>query len=247
MNEYVYNSHSHSPTKIASWLLLPHLPDGAVSLNVFLLFLYSLFQAFRCGERCEVKKAMKSRGGSLPLPGFSFFALLFTSQCSPLSERLEQASFCNAQLFINPNPNPETAFFQKKDRPQPRPHVLMTPIWICAFLHVYSPHPASHPHPVSGHLALWCIWKCLLFSASYIMMSAAINICHFNCVSLEKYCQLWEGTFHFFSAPKPPPPSPLPLPPSLRVIFWKVGLMCNLDPSDISSKIKAMHQVLTKN
>ena len=57
---------------------------------------------------------MKSRGGPLPLPGFSFFALLFTSQCSPLSERLEQASFCNAQLFINPNPNPETAFFQKK-------------------------------------------------------------------------------------------------------------------------------------
>ena len=114
MNEYVYNSHSHSPTKIASWLLLPHLPDGGVLLNVFLLFLYSLFQAFRCGERCEVKKGMKSRGGPLPLPGFSFFALLFTSQCSPLSERLEQASFCNAQLFINPNPNPETAFFQKK-------------------------------------------------------------------------------------------------------------------------------------
>ena len=37
------------------------------------------------GERCEVKKAMKSRGGLF------FFALLFTSYRSPLSERLEQA------------------------------------------------------------------------------------------------------------------------------------------------------------
>ena len=39
-------------------------------LGVFTRFLIlgkiqdgSLFQAFRCGERCEVKKAMKSRGG----------------------------------------------------------------------------------------------------------------------------------------------------------------------------------------
>ena len=56
------------------------------------------------GERCEVKKAMKSRGGlerevrephltsPLLLPRFYFFALLFTSHRSPLSERLEQAS-----------------------------------------------------------------------------------------------------------------------------------------------------------
>ena len=47
------------------------------------------------GERCEVKKAMKSRGGLgrevLLLPRFYFFALLFTSHRSPLSERLEQA------------------------------------------------------------------------------------------------------------------------------------------------------------
>ena len=45
------------------------------------------------GERCEVKKAMKSRGGlsPLPLPRFYFFALLFTSHRSPVSERLEQA------------------------------------------------------------------------------------------------------------------------------------------------------------
>ena len=58
------------------------------------------------GERCEVKKAMKSRGGlgrevrseewgvrslTSPPPSLLFFALLFTSHRSPLSERLEQA------------------------------------------------------------------------------------------------------------------------------------------------------------
>ena len=57
-----------------------------------------VFQGLACskrsdsGERCEVKKAMKSRGGSpLLLPRFYFFALLFTSHRAPLSERLEQA------------------------------------------------------------------------------------------------------------------------------------------------------------
>ena len=50
------------------------------------------------GERCEVKIAIKSRGGLSPLTShlsrslaFIFFALLFTSHRSPLSERLEQA------------------------------------------------------------------------------------------------------------------------------------------------------------
>ena len=53
------------------------------------------------GERCEVKKDIKSRGGTgergavplspLPLPRFYFFALLFNSHRSPLSGRLEQA------------------------------------------------------------------------------------------------------------------------------------------------------------
>ena len=37
-------------------------------------------------ERCEVKEAIP-----LLLPRFNFFALLFTSHRSPLSERLEQA------------------------------------------------------------------------------------------------------------------------------------------------------------
>ena len=51
------------------------------------------------GERCEVEKAMKSRGGlgrevrepsPLLLSRFYFFALLFTSHRSPLSERLDK-------------------------------------------------------------------------------------------------------------------------------------------------------------
>ena len=59
------------------------------------------------GEGCEVKKAMKSRGGlerevrepfltslngTTPPPSLLFFALLFSSHRSPLSERLEQAT-----------------------------------------------------------------------------------------------------------------------------------------------------------
>ena len=44
------------------------------------------------GERCRVKKAMKSIVSLLLLPRFYFFALLFTSHRSPLSERLEQAN-----------------------------------------------------------------------------------------------------------------------------------------------------------
>ena len=44
------------------------------------------------GERCKVKKEMKSRGGTLPLPCFYFFTLLFTWHRSPLSDHLEQAT-----------------------------------------------------------------------------------------------------------------------------------------------------------
>ena len=62
------------------------------------------------GERCEVKKAMKSRGGlgrevrervpslTSPTPSLLFFALLFTSHRSPLSERLEQAMEGSARM-----------------------------------------------------------------------------------------------------------------------------------------------------
>ena len=63
------------------------------------------------GERCEVKKAMKSRGGlgrevgervlslTSPTPSLLFFALLFTSHRSPLSDqRLEQAMEGSARI-----------------------------------------------------------------------------------------------------------------------------------------------------
>ena len=188
MNEYINNFHSLSPTKMVSWLLLPHLPNG----------------------------------------GF-----------------LSSYPFCNAQLFINPNPNPETAFFQKKTNANPD-HTFYWPPF--KFVHFFM---HTHPTPLLiptlrcfwAYFALWCIWNCLLSSASYIMMSGAISVCHFNCVRLEKYCHLREGTFFICTHPPPPPPSPS----SLRVSFWKVGPKCNLDPSDISFKIKVMHQVLTKN
>ena len=65
--------------------------------TIFSLIFLACSKRSDSGERCEVKKAMKSRGGlgrevpPLPIPRFYFFALLFTSHRSPLSERLEQA------------------------------------------------------------------------------------------------------------------------------------------------------------
>ena len=50
------------------------------------------------GEQCEVKKAMKSRGGLGREVRFYFFALLFTLHRSPLFERLEQANMYNKIL-----------------------------------------------------------------------------------------------------------------------------------------------------
>ena len=141
--------------------------------------------------------------------------------------------FCNAQLFItNPNPNPETAFFQKSDKPQPRQHVLLTPIWIWAFLHAYSPHPT-----------LPCFWAfCSLMHLKmfiinfllHIMMAGAISIyLPFQLCSSWKVLSPWRGDILFFICTHTPPPHPSPrLPPSLRVSFWKVGLRYFLDPSD---------------
>ena len=36
---------------------------------------------------------------------------------------LQTGKYTNIQYSINPNRNPKTAFFKKKGRPQPRPHV----------------------------------------------------------------------------------------------------------------------------
>ena len=60
--------------------------NGLFSDHVLNMCLVACSKRSDSGERCEVKKAMKSREGR-----FYFFALLFTSHRSPLSERLEQA------------------------------------------------------------------------------------------------------------------------------------------------------------
>ena len=60
------------------------------------------------GEQCEVKKAMKSRGGLGREVRFYFFALLFTLHRSPLFERLEQANMYNKILASLKIPTPIT-------------------------------------------------------------------------------------------------------------------------------------------
>ena len=148
----------------------------------------------------------------------------FLTSLMEVSCLMSSYCFCNAQLFItNPNPNPETAFFQKSDKPQPRQHVLLTPIWICAFLHAYFTPPRfpSPPCPVSGHFALWCIWKCLLFCASYHYVSCNKYLPFQLCASW-KVLSPWRGDILFIICTHPPP-TRLPLPPSLRVSFWNWG------------------------
>ena len=140
--------------------------------------------------------------------------------------------FCNAQLFIT-NPNPETAFFQKSDKPQPCQHVLLTPIWICAFLHAYSPHPTPHPHPALFLGIFFSLMHLKLFIIfCFIYHDFRCNKClPFQLCSSWKVLSPWRGDILFFICTHPPP-TRLPLPPSLRVSFWIVGLRYYLDPSD---------------
>ena len=119
----------------------------------------------------------------------------FLTSLMEVSCLMSSYCFCNAQLFIkNPNPNPETAFFQKSDKPQPTP-----------------PHPT-----LFLGILLFEAFENAYYFLLHIIMSAAISICHFNCVRLEKYCHLEEGTFYLLFAPSPPPPPPPTpsLPPS---------------------------------
>ena len=135
------------------------------------------------------------------------------------------------------------SFKKKKTNPNPN-HTFYWHLF--EFVHfLMHTHPTQLPIPTLFlSILLFDAFENVYYFLLHIMMAGAISIWHFNCVCLEKYCHLGEGTFHFLSAPSPPP---LSLPPSLRVSFWKVGLRCNLDPSDISFKIKVMHKVLTKN
>ena len=135
--------------------------------------------------------------------------------------------FCDVQLFINPNPNPETAFFQKH-KPQPWPHSLLTPFKFVPFFMHTHPTPLPIPSLFLGIL-LFDAFENVYYFLLHIMMSAAIIICHFNCVCLEKYRHLEEGTFCFLFAPHPPPLPPLP--PSLpQGEFLKSGAKILLGP-----------------
>ena len=76
-------------------------------------------------ERCEVKKAMKVEGdwrercSPLLLPRFYFFALLFTSHRSPLSERLELASRLSPLTY-----EPPSLIYQSTEKIYPPPPPL---------------------------------------------------------------------------------------------------------------------------
>ena len=161
---------------MVSWLLLPHLPDGDVLLNVFY-----------------------------------------------------------------PNPNPETAFFQKKTKPNPNHTFYWHPFEFVHFL--------MHTHPALSFPSPPCFWAfCSLMHLKMFIIFCFIyhdGRCNkylpFQLCLSWKVLSPWRGDIPFFICTQPF------LPPSLRVSFWKVGLRCNLDPSNISFKIKVMHQVLTKN
>ena len=137
-----------------------------------------------------------------------------------LTLTLKQHSFKNQT-----NPNPVNMFYWHPFE------------FVHFFMHT---HPTLLPIPTLPcfwAFALWCIWKCLLFCASYHDVSCNKYL-PFRLCSSWKVCHLGEGTFYFSLAPSPPaPPPPTPslppsLPPSLRVSFWKVGLRYYLDPSD---------------
>ena len=140
---------------------------------------------------------------------------------STLTLTLKQHSFKNPT-----NPNPVNTFYW---HPFEFVHFFM-------HTHPTPPHSPSPPCPVSGHFALWCIWKCLLFCASYHDV-----ICNkyllFQLCSSWKVLSPWRGDILFFICTQPPlqlhpPPPPPRLPPSLTVSFWNVGLRYYLDPSD---------------
>ena len=102
------------------------------------------------------------------------------------------------------------SFTKKKTNPNPDHTFYWHPFeFVHFFMHT---HPTPLPIPTLpcfwAYFSLWCIWNCLLSSASYIMMSGAISVCHFNCVRLERYCHLGEGTFFIYTHPPPPPSLP---------------------------------------
>jgi len=110
--------------------------------------------------------------------------------------------FCNAQLFINPNPTPKTAFFQKEINPNPDHTFYWHPF---EFVHFFMyTHPTLLPiSTLFLGILLFDAFENVYYFLLHIMMSAAISICHFSCVCLEKYCHLREGIFYFLFASPP--------------------------------------------
>ena len=81
------------------------------------------------------------------------------------------------------------------------------------FMHTY-PTPLPIPTlPCFWAFALWCIWKCLLFSASYHDGRCNKYLPFQLCLSW-KVLSPWRGDILFFICTQPPTPLP-PLPPSL--------------------------------
>ena len=150
MNEYINNFHSHSPTKMVSWLLLPHLPNG----------------------------------------GF-----------------LSSYPFCNAQLFINPNPNPETAFFQKK-RQTPTPRFTDTHLNMCISSCILTPPHFPSPPCFWAFCSLIHLKMFIIFYFIYYDVSCNEYL-PFQLCSSWKVLSPWRGDFLFFifctQSPHPPP------------------------------------------
>ena len=137
--------------------------------------------------------------------------------------------------------------FKKKTNPNPNHTFYWHPFEFIHFLmHILT--PLSFPSPPCFwafcslmHLKMFIIF-CFIYHDGRCNKYLPFQLC-----LSWKVLSPWRGDIPFFICTQPPPP--LSLPPSLpQGEFLKSGaIRCNLDPSDISFKIKVMHQVLTKN
>ena len=118
-----------------------------------------------------------------------------------LTLTLKQHSFKNQT-----NPNPVNMFYW---HPFEFVHFLM---------HTHLTLLPIPTLPCFWAFALWCIWKCLLFCASYHDV-----ICNkylpFQLCSSWKVLSPWRGDILVFFCPPPPPP-PSPVPHSLPPLGW---------------------------
>ena len=114
--------------------------------------------------------------------------------------------FCNAQLFINPNPNPETGFFKKKTNPNPDHTFYWHPFkFVPFFMHT---HPTPLPIPT-------LFLGILLFDAfENVYIFCFISWCQLQLISaissvfvLKSTVTLERGHSIFYLPPAPPTPS----------------------------------------